>query len=326
MPDESRPRIVFMGTPELSRRLLASIADDRRWEVVGAFAQPDRPGGRGMHPQPPPVKSEAMARGIPVFQPERLRHTDALAQFAALKPDLAVVAAFGQILTPAALATPRLGCVNVHFSLLPRWRGAAPIAWALLAGDAETGVGLMQMDAGLDTGPILAEARIPITPDETAATLQERLVVLAADLTLKTLPAILAGGLPPRPQPAEGATYARKISKEDGLLDWRQPSIVLARRLRALTPWPGAFTFVPGTPASKLLKVHAADAITDRPAGAAPGDVWSAPGTPLAVACAEGSLALREVQIEGGRRITAAQFIAGHSLARLELPPPPPPP
>lgn len=307
-----------MGTPELSRRLLAALADDARWEVVGVFAQPDRPGGRGLQPQAPPVKVEAAARGIPVFQPERMRLPEAVAQLASLGADVAVVAAFGQILPPAVLATPRLGCLNVHFSLLPRWRGAAPITWAILEGDAETGVGLMQMDAGLDTGPLLAESRIPIRPDETAGTLEERLTGLAAQLLGVALPDFFAGRLTARPQPAEGAAYASKITKEDGRLVWASPAPALARRVRAFQPRPGAYAFAPAEPRQRVLKVHSAEPVAERPAGAAPGAVWRPGKAGLAVACGEGSLVLREVQMEGGRRLTAEQFSAGHALERLE--------
>lgn len=313
-----RARVVFMGTPELARRLLASLADDPRWDIVGVFAQPDRPAGRGLQPQAPPVKREADDRGFAVFQPGKMRDPLAVAALAGLAPDVAVVAAYGQILPPAVLAIPRAGCLNVHFSLLPRWRGAAPIAWALLEGDAETGVTLMQMDAGLDTGPMFATATHKLRPDETSGSLTDRLTELGAQLLRDNLGALLAGELAARPQPAEGATYARKLTRDDARLDWRQPAAALDRRVRAMAPTPGAFAFLPGSPNTRLVKIHSAEPAPGRPAGLEPGSVWRTDDDRFAVACGDGSLVLREVQLEGGKRLTAAQFFAGHAPLRFD--------
>jgi methionyl-tRNA formyltransferase len=310
-------RLVFMGTPELARTVLAGLAEDPRFQILAVVVQPDKPTGRGLQLTPPPVKVEALARGLPVLQPLKAREPAFLEQLRVLAPDLIAVAAYGQILPQALLDIPRHGCVNVHTSLLPRWRGAAPIQWAVAEGDAESGVTLMRMEAGLDTGPMIAEVRTPIHADDTGQTLHDRLAQLGGQLLCATISAYIAGELPPRAQPAEGVTYARKITKDDGRLDWSQPAVVLGQRLRAFTPWPGAFAFLPGEPKPKLLKVHAAVPVT-APVGAAPGTVLAADKGGLVVACAVGALRLTEVQPEGGRRMRVEQFLAGHRLTRLE--------
>ena len=307
-------RLVFMGTPDLARTVLAALEDDARFQLVAVVAQPNRPKGRDLQLQPPPVKVEALARGLPVLQPEKTREPAFLDQLRSLSPDLIVVAAYGQILPQALLDIPRHGCLNVHTSLLPRWRGAAPIQWAIAAGDAETGVTVMRMEAGLDTGPIVSLARTPITDADTGQTLHDRLAELGGKLLLETIPAYVAGGLVPRTQPAEGVTYARKITKEDGRLDWTQPARALWNRLRAFTPWPGAFCLMPAEPKPKLLKVHAAQPVV---ATGEPGTVLAADKTGLVVACGDGALRLTEVQPEGGKRMTAEQFLAGHKIGRL---------
>lgn len=303
-----RPRLVFMGTPELARTVLVGLADDPRWEIVRVVVQPDKPVGRGLQCQPPPVKVEALARGLSVVQPVKARDPGFLAELAALEPDLVVVAAYGQLLPPALLAIPSRGCLNVHTSLLPRWRGAAPIQWAIAEGDAETGVTLMRMDAGLDTGEIVAEVRTAIGPADTGQTLHDRLAQLGTALLVRTLPDWLQGKIMARPQPAEGVTYARKLTRELGLLDWQQPAEVLERRIRAFNPWPGAHTTSP----VGLLKVWEAAAIPG--SGGQPGRVASAAGDQLVVETAMGSLALQSVQREGRRRMTAREFLAGGGL------------
>lgn len=307
-------RLVYMGTPGLARTILVALADDPRFQVAAVVVQPDKPTGRGLLLTPPPVKVEALARSLPVLQPLKARDPEFLEQLRGLAPDLLVVAAYGQILPPALLDIPRHGCLNVHTSLLPRWRGAAPIQWAIAEGDAETGVTIMRMEAGLDTGPILARARTPITGADTGRTLHDRLAELGAELLCETIPGYLAGEILPQPQPAAGVVYARKITKDDGRLDWTLPARVLGNRRRAFTPWPGAFCFLPAEPKPKLLKVHAAQ---PAPGSGASGVVLTADKSGLVVACGEGALRLTEVQPEGGRRMTAEQFLSGHRVTRL---------
>lgn len=310
-------RLVFLGTPELARTVLVSLAETPELHLLAVVCQPDRPSGRHLQPTAPPVKTEAIKRNLPVLQPSRVGESPFLAQLRELRPDLIVVAAYGQLLPPALLELPPLGCLNVHTSLLPRWRGAAPIQWAIASGDGETGVTLMKMDAGLDTGPILQSIATPITRDDTGQTLHDRLAVLGGELLRQVIPDYAAGRLIPHPQPTEGITHARKITRADGRIDWSQPAGVLFNRLRAFTPWPGAFCFLPGTPRPRLLKVHQA-----RPESAGrettPGTVIDCGPQGLAVACGEGSLRLSEVQLEGGRRLSAAEFLAGHSVSHLE--------
>ncbi|MCW5558519.1 MAG: methionyl-tRNA formyltransferase [Verrucomicrobiae bacterium] len=312
-------RVVFLGTPEIARTLLRALASTPDIQVVAVGAQPDRPLGRGLQLTAPPVKQEALRLGIPVLQPESAREPAFLEALRELRPDLIVVAAYGQILPQKLLDLPPHGCVNVHTSLLPRWRGAAPIQWAIASGDTETGVTLMRMDAGLDTGPMITAARTPITDEDTAATLHDRLAALGAQLLADTLPAYLAGRLTPRAQPAEGVTIARKIHRNDGHLDWTQSAETLWRRLRAFTPWPGAFALVPSASHTFLLKVHAALPEAPPPETAAvPGTVLPGDGSSIRVACGRGVLRLLQVQPAGGRRMDAAAFLAGHPVPRLE--------
>mgnify|MGYP003337359562 CR=1 FL=1 len=250
------------------------------------------------------------------FEIERLnRVIDGTAdpeQLRQLAPDVIVVAAYGQLLPQALLDLPPHGCLNVHTSLLPAYRGAAPIQWALLDGLPETGVTLMKMDAGLDTGPILAQAATPIAPEDNAQTLHDRLAQLGAELLVRSLPDWVAGRLTPRPQPAEGVSHARKITKEDGRMDWNLPARVLGNRVRGLTPWPGAHTFLPAQPKPLLLKLWSAEvepALSGRP-----GEILRADRDGLVVACGQQALRLLELQREGGRRLPARDFLAGHPL------------
>ncbi len=302
MPPLHATRIVFMGTPEFAIPSLRALLQHTR--VVGVVTQPDRPAGRGQKLIESPVKRAAWEAGAPVIQPQRLREPAALAQLAAWQPDLIVVAAFGQILQPAVLRLPPHGCINVHASLLPRWRGAAPVAAALAAGDAETGVTLMQMDAGLDTGPLLAKRAEPIRPGDTTATLTERLAALGADLLIEHLPAYLAGDLKPQAQDEALATYAPPLKKEDGHLDFTRSAVELERRIRALTPWPGAFALWHGQPL-KVLRAALAEGVAGEP-----GKVMPLPNG-VAVACADGALRLLDVQPAGKRAMSAADFARG---------------
>jgi methionyl-tRNA formyltransferase len=307
----SRLRIIFMGTAELACASLEALIAQPDFMVVSVVTQPDRPKGRDMKPQPSPVKSIA-TQHLPVLQPERARNEEFVQQLRGLQPDLIVVAAYGQILPLAILELPRFGCLNVHTSLLPKHRGAAPIQWAILNGDPETGVTIMKMDAGLDTGDILSERKTPIDSSDNSQTLHDRLAVLGAELLVPTVRDHVTGKITPRPQPTEGVSYARKISKEDGHLDWNQPARVLWNRIRAFTPWPGAFTHLPAQPKPLLLKVWQAE-ITDQ--SGAPGEILQADKSGIIVACAEQAVKILSLQREGGRRMSAQEFLAGHPLA-----------
>jgi methionyl-tRNA formyltransferase len=297
------PRIVFMGTPEFALPTFQALI--ARYSVVGVVTQPDRPSGRGRAVQPPPVKPLAEARGIPVFQPKSLRPPEAVARLKEWSPDVIITAAIGFILTPEVLAAPTVGTLNVHASLLPRWRGAAPIQAALLAGDAQTGVTIMCTDAGMDTGPILSQQAILIPPRETAATLHDRLAQLGADLLIETLPRWLSGELTPRPQPAEGVTLAGRIRKEDGLIDWNRPALEIDRQIRAFTPWPGAYSFWD----ERRLKIVAAYPVS-ADATQPPGTVIERDDLPAAVT-GDGLLQLDELQLEGKRTLPGADFVRG---------------
>ena len=297
-------RIVFMGTPDFAVPALEALVDSYR--VVGVVTQPDRPAGRGRRRRPSPVKQTALDRGIPLSQPRSLRMPEAVAQLAAWAPDVIVVAAFGQILRQDVLDLPPHGCLNVHASLLPRWRGAAPISAAILAGDDVTGVTIMRMDAGLDTGPILAQREELIQPNDTRATLKERLAQIGAELLIETLPVYLAGKLVPRPQLEEGVTYADQLRKEDGRLDWSLSAIELDRRVRAFAPWPGAFTTWQG----QRLKILRALPMRDWRGDAPPGTVFALADESV-VATGKGALRLEEVQLAGKRPADIAAFLRG---------------
>ena len=296
-------RIIFAGTPDFALPSLRAAA--QRNEVVAVYTQPDRPAGRGRGLTASPVKREAMARGIPVLQPESLKGElmqDVLRQLA---PDLMVVVAYGLILPRKVLAIPRFGCWNVHASLLPRWRGAAPIQRAIEAGDAETGVCLMQMEAGLDTGPVLLSQSTPIHAEETGGQLHDRLAELGAQVLGDGLGLLRAGVSPaPRPQPEAGVTYAHKLEKEEARLDWSQSADLLARKVRAFEPWPVAEAVVAG----ERLRIHGGVAI-DLNHNAVPGTVLAASRQGIDIACAQGALRLRVVQRDGGKAITAADYL-----------------
>jgi methionyl-tRNA formyltransferase len=300
-----------MGTPEFAVPSLAALFDIG--EVVAVVTQPDKPKGRGQALAISPVKAFAQERGVPVLQPQKLRTPPFSEELRKLAPDVCVVTAYGKILPKDLLETPTRGCVNVHASLLPRFRGAAPIQWAIAHGDAETGVSLMVMDEGLDTGPVLAEKRLPIAAEETSASLHDRLSSLGGELLRQYLPAYLRGELKPVPQPSEGVVLAPIIQKEDGRLDFTRPAVELERRVRAFTPWPGAFTSLEG----KLLKVHR---VKVGEARGEPGTVLAAGPQGLEVACREGSLVLVEVQLEGKRVMKVGEFLAGHKVAQGSRP------
>jgi methionyl-tRNA formyltransferase len=296
-------KIVFAGTPEFAVSSLRAAA--RHHEVVGVYTQPDRPAGRGRGLMPSPVKLEAIARGIPVFQPESLKTPEAQQQLRDLQPDLMVVVAYGLILPKAVLAIPTHGCWNVHASLLPRWRGAAPIQRAIQAGDAETGVCLMQMEAGLDTGPVLLRQHTPIQAGELGGSLHDRLAELGAQVLSDGL-GLLRAGLKPiaQPQPAQGVTYAHKLDKAEARLDWSDDAQVLERTVRAFNPWPIAEAQLAG----ERVRIHGALALVDNQ-GKAPGTLLAVGREGIDIACGQGALRLRVLQREGGKAITAADYL-----------------
>ena len=299
------PHLVFMGSPEFALPTLRLLAAN--YSLAGVVTQPDQPAGRGRVLTPPPVKLLALELGLPVIQPRRLREPDAMAQLKAWQPDLIVVAAFGQILRPEVLDLPHFGCLNVHSSLLPRWRGAAPIQAAILHGDAETGVTIMRMDAGVDTGPMLSQRAIPISTEDTAGTLSHILAELGAQLLLETLSGYLGGTILPIPQDNSEPTYAPLLKKENGLLDFTQPAEALARRVRAYNPWPGTYTLWEG----QILKIHRAHTagINSEPAPA-PGARLVHQGLPAIVA-ADCLLVLDEVQPAGKKIMPGNAFLQG---------------
>jgi methionyl-tRNA formyltransferase len=295
-------RVVFMGSPEFALPSLQALANNI--PVVGVVTQPDRPAGRGRALTSPPVKLLTEQLGLPLIQPRRLRDPDAMQQLRAWAPDLIVVAAFGQILRPEVLNLPPYGCINVHASLLPRWRGAAPIQAALLHGDPESGVTIMKMDTGVDTGPLLSQRALPIQPGETAGSLAEKLAHLGADLLMETLPGYLSGSLSAQPQEERLAMYAPLLKKEDGELDFSLPAQNLARRVHAFNPWPGTYTSWKG----QVLKVHRAHAIEATSPG--PGVPAVHSGLP-AFGTGNGLLALDEVQPAGRRPMPGKVFLQG---------------
>ncbi|ACF53283.1 methionyl-tRNA formyltransferase [Stenotrophomonas maltophilia] len=296
-------RIVFAGTPEFAVSSLRAAA--RHHEVVAVYTQPDRPAGRGRGLAPSPVKLEAVARGIPVYQPESLKDEAAQQQLRDLQPDLMVVVAYGLILPKAVLAIPTHGCWNVHASLLPRWRGAAPIQRAIQAGDTKTGVCLMQMEAGLDTGPVLLHQELPIATTDTGGQLHDKLAELGAQVLSDGL-GLLRAGIKPvaRPQPEQGVTYAHKLDKAEARLDWVLDAGALARTVRAFNPWPIAEASLAG----ERVRIHGAVAL-DLAHGQAPGTVLAASRDGIDIACGQGALRLRVLQREGGKAITAADYL-----------------
>jgi len=318
---DGKLRVAFAGTPEFASTALAAIHAAGH-DVPLVLTQPDRPAGRGMRLTPSAVKQLALQLAVPVAQPRSLRldgkfPDEAAAGRAALeaaRPDVLVVAAYGLILPEWVLALPRLGCLNIHGSLLPRWRGAAPIHRAIEAGDAETGITIMQMDAGLDTGDMLLMAREPIAFDDTTGLLHDRLAALGARLVVQALADAAAGALKPVRQPEAGVSYAHKIAKAEAAIDWTLPADVIERRIRAFDPFPGA-TFQAHGETVKLWRAQ----VERLEAGAAPGTVLQVDGPRLVVACGDGALALLEVQRPGGKRGTVGQWLQGQPLARGDV-------
>lgn len=300
-------RVGFAGTPAFAQEALQAILD-AGFDVVVALTQPDRPSGRGMQLTPSPVKQLALSRGIPVEQPLTLRNEEAQAMLRAYNLDVLVVVAYGLILPQAVLDMPRYGCLNIHGSLLPRWRGAAPIHRAIEAGDTETGVCIMQMDAGLDTGGVVDEARLPILPTETTAQLHDRLAALGAERIVAILKKLAAGeALVANAQPEVGVTYAHKLEKAESQLDVAAPAVLLDRKIRAFNPFPGAVLQSGG----KAIKIWQASLLDGQ---GVPGTILAADEAGVVIACGDGALRLEVLQAPGGKRLPAAEFLRGHPL------------
>lgn len=301
----SRLKVIFMGTPQFSVATLEKLVAVH--QVVAVYCQPPRPSGRGHKLVASPIHKKAEALGIPVFTPKSLRNEAAQAQFKTLAPDIAVVVAYGLILPTAILDAPKFGCLNIHASLLPRWRGAAPLQRAIMAGDTQTGITIMKMDEGLDTGPILSRDVIEITTTTTATSLHEVLSIMGADLLLKTLAPYVEGSLTPILQSEGGITYAEKLSKTESGLDWAQSATSLDCRIRALTPWPGVHFEHNGT----VIKVSKAEVISEM--SGVPGEVLD---DQLTIACGNGALRLQLLQRPGGKWLTPHEFLNGYDLAK----------
>jgi len=302
--------VIFMGTPDFAVPTLQALLTAPDVEVVGVVTQPDRPAGRGKTIQQSPVKQTALAAGVPIIQPEKLRQPGTFEQLQAWNPDLIVVAAFGQILRQNVLDLPRFGCVNVHASLLPRWRGAAPIQAAIRAGDRQTGITIMKMDAGLDTGPMLSQRAISIDPKDTGQTLHDKLAALGGPLLIETLPPYLRGEITPRPQDETHQTYAPMLKKEDGLIDWSQSAESIDRQVRAFDPWPGTHTQWDGQP----LKVLAGSLASDQSDNAQPGTVVQLSDGAVAITTGSGVYCLDRVQLPGRPATPIGAFVNGHAM------------
>jgi methionyl-tRNA formyltransferase len=301
-------RIVFMGTPEFAVPSLDALLKSAD-QVVGIVTQPDRPKGRGQILTPSPVKLVAQREQIPILQPTKMKDPEFLAALTDWKPDVIAVAAFGRILPPAILSLPPSGCINVHGSLLPKYRGAGPIQWAIINGERETGITTMQLDQGMDTGAMLLQETIAITPDDTAGSLSPKLAALGGRLLVATLAGLKAGTLIPRPQDHGQATLAPLLKKEDGLIDWSGPATMIANRIRGLTPWPGAHTFLQ----TVRWTIYGAVALDER-STVAPGYITALKRDAIHVATGQGILAINELQPANGRRMPVAQFLAGHAI------------
>ncbi|HJS67443.1 MAG TPA: methionyl-tRNA formyltransferase, partial [Nitrospiraceae bacterium] len=302
-------RLVFMGTPDFASASLEALlkSDD---SVVGIVTQPDRPKGRGQILTPSPVKLLAQREEIPLLQPIKMKDPVFLQALAEWRPDLILVAAFGRILPAAILSLPPRGCINVHGSLLPKYRGAGPIQWAVINGETETGITTMLMDEGMDTGAMLLQEAIPITPDDTAGTLSPRLAELGGRLLVETIARLKAGTLVPRPQDASQATLAPLLKKEDGVIDWALPAAVLANRVRGLSPWPGAYTTMAGGDRWRIWRAL----VLPGPATKPPGTVVGVTTAAIHVATREGVLAVTELQPANSRRMAVSQYLAGHPV------------
>lgn len=303
-------RVVYMGTPDIAAVILQRLLREP-YKIVLAVTQPDRPKGRGKELAKSPVKIVAEEAGIPVFQPLKLRDPEAVKTVAKAKPDMIIVAAFGQILPKEVLDLPKYGCINVHASLLPAYRGAAPIQWAILDGQKETGITIMKMDVGLDTGDILLQKRIEIAPDETGGSLHDRLAELGAEALTEAIPGVIDGSLMPVPQGEMTTPYAKQLTKEMGRLDFTRPAEELERTVRGLYPWPGTYTELDG----KLLKIQKAEAVVLKEAGLTPGTITDITKKSFTFVTAVGGLRVLELQPEGKRRMTTEEFLRGYRFS-----------
>ncbi|HEX5413661.1 MAG TPA: methionyl-tRNA formyltransferase [Terriglobia bacterium] len=299
-------KLIFCGTPQFAVPTLETLVA-AKFSIQLVITNSDEPRGRGQAVQPSAVKQAAMRHELPLYQPARLKTDEAREHLSQYHPDAIVIAAYGQIVPQWMIDIPPLGCINLHASILPKYRGAAPVAWAIMGGEAETGVTTMKIDAGLDTGGILLQRREPILPDDTRETLEERLSIMGAELMVETLRGLERGEITPRPQDSSQATMAPRLRKEDGRIDWTRPAPEIARRIRALTPWPSAYTSFRG----KMLNISAAEPIPAGEESRIPGSIAVGPDR-FAVACGEGTLlVIREVQLQGRKRLSAREFLNG---------------
>ena len=307
MKEPKQTKIVYMGTPEIAATILNRLLEEP-YEVVLAVTQPDRPKGRGKEMAMSPVKELAIAHDIPVFQPERLRNPEAVQVIEQAKPDMIVVAAFGQILPKAVLELPKYGCINVHASLLPAYRGAAPIQWSILDGCKQTGVTIMYMNEGLDTGDILLQKTVEITPEETGGSLHDKLAEIGAEALAEAIPGVFSGSLKPVAQGEMTTPYAKQLTKEMGRLDFGKSAVELERYVRGLNPWPGTYTMLDG----RLLKIWQAEVVGKDFGTAEPGTVTDITKKSFTYVTADGGLRILELQPEGKRRMTAEEFLRGY--------------
>ena len=305
-------RIVFIGTGEIGVPVLRSLLSSQEHELVGVVTQPDKPVGRAQRVEAPPIKSALAGNSLPIFQPERIKRDEAVAKIRDLAPDVIVVMAYGQILPRSVLEIPRVACLNLHASLLPRHRGAAPIQAAILAGDRESGITVMYMDEGLDTGDVLLQSRLEIARNETGGSLHDRLGQIAPGALHEALAQLQRGTAARIPQDSSAATYAPKLEREDGCIDWTESAALIERKIRAFNPWPGAFTLLRDAAGrDRKLKIFSASVIAA--AKTAPGEILRSDGS-IVVAANDGALSLGEVQLEGKRRMSASEFLRGHPL------------
>ncbi|MEY2578167.1 MAG: methionyl-tRNA formyltransferase [Verrucomicrobiota bacterium] len=297
-------RVLFIGTGEIGAPVLRWLIESPEHELICVVTQPDKPVGREQRIEAPPIKAALAGNDMPIFQPKRIKNEEAVAEIRALTPDVIVVMAYGQILPRAVLEIPRIACLNLHASLLPRHRGAAPIQASIVTGDRETGISVMYMDEGLDTGDVMLETRIEIAPDETGGSLHDRLAEIAPGALKDALEKLEAGTAPRIPQDSSGATYAPKLEREDGRIDWSETAALIERKIRAFNPWPGAFAILRGeAETERKLKVHRASVV----------DSCSADPANLVIPVRDGAVKLEEVQLEGKRRMSAAEFLRGYN-------------
>ncbi|PKM67023.1 MAG: methionyl-tRNA formyltransferase [Firmicutes bacterium HGW-Firmicutes-2] len=307
-------RILFMGTPDFSVPTLECLIDSEH-EIIGVVTQPDKPKGRGKHIIHPPVKVVALEKGIPVYQPNKVKEQDFMDAMVALKPDLAVVVAFGQILPKAFLELPKYGCINIHASLLPKYRGAGPIQWAVIHGEATTGVTTMYMDVGLDTGDMLLKETVAIEPNETGGSLHDKLSVIGGPLILKTIQAMVENHLVRQPQDNALSTYAPMLNKELGNIDWNQPADRIERLVRGLNPWPSAYTYYEG----KLLKIWESEVVRSDALDIPIGSIYEIRDDGFVVKCKEDALLIKNLQLQGKKRMSTPDFLRGHQIQLGQL-------